>query len=406
MDIEQILNLLKDPEALERLHRQAPASFRQALPDALARRPDDLLLRAWAARLEPAARPVTYTGVAPAIAIALGAALMVRLPALWLAEDWYYPRFAPQVVLMALCLYFWRGRQDRRLLWGGLALALLTGVHAGLLPGASDAVVMALIHLPLLWWALLGVAFTAPSWRDTTARMQFLRYNGELLVLGSLVALGGGVFSGLSVGLFELLRPGAGEWYAENIGVMGAAALPVAATWLYDAVFRRHTGIAPVLARIFAPLFLAMVVVYLAVAGVSGGNPFVDRDFLIAVNGLMVVVLGMAILTVAERGDEPAGSWADRTILALLGATLVLDLLALGAVLFRLGSFGPTPNRVVVLGANLVILVHLLALARAQRRHLRGALELAGLRQAAAGYLPVYVVWAALVVFLLPVLFS
>ena len=103
----------------------------------------------------------------------------------------------------------------------GLPMALLCGCYSAFLPGTGDSVVMALLHLPLLWWLFLGYTFTAERWRDTEARLAYLRFNGELLVLGSLIALGGAVFSALSIGLFQLLWPRAENFYMENIAVPG-----------------------------------------------------------------------------------------------------------------------------------------------------------------------------------------
>ena len=131
-----------------------------------------------------------------------------------------------------------------------------------------------------------------------------------------------------------------------------AAAVPVAGTYLYDVVFKRHTGIASVLARVFAPLFLMMTGTYLGVAFLGGQNPFVDRSFLITFNGLLLVVLGMTVFSIAERGEQTEVGWIDYVNVALLVVTLVIDLIALSAILFRLTSYGLTPNRVVVLGAK------------------------------------------------------
>lgn len=405
-DAKRILELLDDPSALEELYRESPGTFRIALTEALELRPDSIVLRVWAARMSGRQRS-EWTGrtLGPAIAIAVVCGLLVRLPAIWLSEDWYYPRFAPFCVILSLVVYFWLGRRDRSLLIGGLALALLTGVFVSFLPGLTDSVLMALIHLPILWWAFLGIVFTAPSWRDTGSRIRFLRYNGELLIIGSLVALGGIVFSGITVALFELVKEGIDEWYAGNMGVAGAAAVPVAATYLYDKVFRRRTGIASVLARVFAPLFLVMACTYLVVAFAGGQNPFMNRNSLIIVNGLLVVVLGMTVLSVAERDEGRAVGWVDHVNLALLAVTLLIDVVALSAILFRLTSYGLTPNRVVVLGVNVVILAHLVLACRAHIRFVRGRDGIAGLHGAACGYLPVYALWAALVTFVLPLVF-
>ena len=262
-----------------------------------------------------------------------------------------------------------------------------------------------LIHLPIVFWVFLGFVFTGDAWRTTDARIDFLRYNGELLILTCLVALGGMVFSGLTVGLFELVSDTMGDWYVENIAVFGVVAVPLVATFLYDVVFHRRTRIAGVLARIFAPLFLVMSVVYLSIAFVAGQNPFLDRNFLIIFNGLLLVVLGMTVFSIAERGDEPSMGLTDSVNFALVAVTLLIDAIALSAILFRLTSFGFTPNRVAVLGANLVIMVHLAWLFRTYVGLFRRGIGAGGMRRAVASYLPVYGVWAAAVAFLLPLVF-
>lgn len=406
MDAEQILERLEDPPALEALYRSAPPAFRRALAEARQARPEDLVLRVWEARLAGVpGKGQDFRALFRAAAIALACGLLVRVPALWLEAEWYYPRFAPLWVLLGLSLIFWFERRDRRLLYAGLVLVLLVGGWASLLPGSSDSVLMALLHLPILGWAFLGFVFSGPTWREAEPRVRFLRYNGELLILCSLVGLGGMVFSGITVQLFELVSPGSEEWYFSNVGVMGAAAVPLVATYLHNTVFQRQTAIAAVLARVFAPLFLVMSGSYLAVACLAGQNPFVDRNSLLTVNGLLLVVLGMTVLSVVERRDGEAVGWGDRVHLALLVVTLGIDLLALSAIVFRLASYGFTPNRVVVLGANGVILAHLVLLCQTQFALVRGRADVEGSRRAVVGFLPVYLLWALVVVLVLPLLF-
>ena len=255
------------------------------------------------------------------------------------------------------------------------------------------------------FWGVLGLAFTGSAWRDTDARIRFIRYNGEMVILVALVGLGGMVFSGLTVALFEMVMKDSAEQYFENIGIFGVAAVPVVATYLYDVVFRRRTGIPAVLARVFAPLFLAMSTIYLGVAFLGGQNPFLDRSFLITCNGLLLVVLAITVFSIVERdADSPTGI-VDTINVALAGVTLVINAIALSAIVFRLASYGFTPNRVAVLGVNLVIMVHLARICWSYLGVVRGRASFATMRPVVAGYLPVYAVWAALVTFLLPVVF-
>jgi len=406
---DAIVERLDDPQALETLYRRAPETFRRALAEAQAKTPDSVVLRVWRARLDYDRRDHALAWrhrLFPAIAIALAFGALVRLPAIWLTDDWYYPRLAPSLVLLALSCYFWIERRDRIRLIAGLVLTLASVVYVSLLPGLTDSVVMALIHLPIVFWAFLGLVFAGDAWRETDERIRFIRYNGELVVLGSLVALGGMVFSAVTVTLFQLMFDGIEELYFANVGVFGAVAVPVAGTFLYDVVFNRRTGIASVLARVFAPLFLVMAVAYLIVALIGGQNPFIDRSFLITFNGLLLVVLGITVFSIVERGEDESVGWADYITLALAVVTLLIDAIALSAILFRLASYGFTPNRVIVLGANLVIMVHLAWMCRTYVLLVRQKVGFEAMRRVVASYLPVYAAWAAIVAFLLPLVFG
>jgi hypothetical protein len=410
----RILELLDQPEELEALYRHDPVAFRDSLAQASRGAPDSTTLRVWRARIEyrDSTRAVGKQRLWQAIVIGLCLAALIRLPALLLTEEWYYPRLGPTLVLLAVTAYFWLEGRERRGLIAGLLMAVIATAFVSVLPGDAetftDSVTMALIHLPILFWALLGFVFTGTAWRDAEQRIRFVRYNGELLILASLVALGGIVFSGLTVALFQLIgedSEATAEWYVQNVGVIGAAAVPLAGTYLYDVVFRRHTGIASVLARVFAPLFLIMTATYLAVAFLGGQNPFVDREFLISVNGLLLVVLGMTVFSIAERGEQADLRWIDYVNVALLIVTLLIDLIALAAILFRVTSYGLTPNRIVVLGANLVVMTHLAWTCRAYVGLVRRKRGLAEVRRAVTDYLPVYAAWAVVVTFVLPFLF-
>ena len=406
---ERILEVLDDPEALEALYRQAPEAFRESLAEASRATPHSTALRVWRARLEyrePGHGAAWSRKLGYAIAIALAAGALIRLPALWLGEEWYYPRLGPSWAIMALGAYFWIDRPDRRLILAGLGLSLVAVFYVSALPDYTDSVVMALVHLPIVFWALLGLVFMGDSWREANARILFVRYNGELVVLASLVALGGLVFSAVTIGLFSLIWENTEEQYFSNVGVFGAAAVPVAGTYLYDAVFNQRTGIAAVLARVFAPLFLVMVVTYLIVAFVGGQNPFVDRSFLITFNGLLLVVLGISVFSIVERTEGAQVSLMDYVNIALVLVTLAIDAIALSAIVFRVVSFGFTPNRVTVLGANLVIIVHLAWICSTYVAFVRRRTGFAGMRRVVGTYLPVYAAWAAVVTFLLPLAFA
>jgi hypothetical protein len=84
----------------------------------------------------------------------------------------------------------------------------------------------------------------------------------------------------------------------------------------------------------------------------------------------------------------------------------VVDAVALAAIAARISEFGFTPNRVAALGENLILLVNLTWTAWLYARFLRHHGSFGSLERWQIAYLPVYSVWAALVVVLFPPVFG
>ncbi len=406
MNAYELLALLDQPEELEALYRRKPAAFQKALQEAHEIQPVLPVLAVWQARLDYKPAPRNgLDGLKRVLLLALAGGSLLRIATLLQDPDWIMPRLAPLLILLALSLYFWL---EKRIQKQGLLLGVAAGISAVWvlwLPGEGDSVYLALAHLPLVWWSLLGLSHAGHAWQKSAERLSYLRFNGELLILGSLVALGTAVFSALTIGLFMLLFDQAGDWYGNNVGVFLIVLVPLTASWLYDQVFARSTGIPTMLVRIFAPLFFIMGSLFLLAALIAGKSPFLDRDFLIVVNGLLLIVLAMTLLSIAERDAGDSVRWQDWVHTALLILTLLIDLLALSSIAFRLASWGFTHNRLVVLGMNLVILPHLISLALGHLNFLRGRAGMERIHAAAGAWLPVYALWALLVTLFLPLIF-
>jgi hypothetical protein len=95
----------------------------------------------------------------------------------------------------------------------------------------------------------------------------------------------------------------------------------------------------------------------------------------------------------------------DRVQLLAVVSALALDAMVLGAMVARIGDLGFTPNRATALGLNLILLVNLAGAAWLQLRFLWGRVGFHRLERWQTSYLPVFAVWAASVVVLLPPLF-
>lgn len=134
---------------------------------------------------------------------------------------------------------------------------------------------------------------------------------------------------------------------------------------------------APVLGRLFTPLFAAVLLTFLGTMAFTGRGIDVERDLLIPFDLLLVLVLGLLLYSISARDPAaPVGTFGWLLVLLLVSALLV-DLLALAAIVGRISDFGFTPNRVAALGGNVI----LLGLPHDRRAHLRPALLHSGGKQ-------------------------
>jgi hypothetical protein len=97
---------------------------------------------------------------------------------------------------------------------------------------------------------------------------------------------------------------------------------------------------------------------------------------------------------------------AEIWILTLLSiVTIIINSIALSAILFRIFEWGISPNRAAVLGGNIIILVNLLLVTVQLIRTLAKKNSITSVGNVITRYLPVYFIWAAVVTFLFPFLF-
>ena len=345
------------------------------------------------------------------LALAVGAALAIKLPELFGFHfgNGVVVRNISLLVLPLLTGYFvWKRRLSLRLgLWLAAAFAG-AAVAANIFPFVEegDTEVLVAMHLPIAMWLVVGVAYAGGRWFAGNLRMDFVRFSGELLIYFALIALGGFVLIGLTAMIFESIGLDA-EWVVGNwlipCGAMGAV---MVASWLVEIKQSVIENMAPVLTRLFTPLFTVALLVFLG-AMVWTGNPIdVNRNVLIAFDLLLVLVVGLLLYNISARDPEAPPGAFDVLLLLLVVSALAVDIMALTAIAARITEFGFTPNRVAALGENIILLVNLAWSAYLYARFLRSGVAFTALERWQTAYLPVYSVWAALVVVSFPPIFG
>lgn len=352
------------------------------------------------------------TDAVVAVCLAVAAAIFIKLPALFgltLNEDaGFYVRNLSLFVLPLLTGYFvWKRQVDTRTLPWLAAAFVLGGVFANVYPFTPEGntEVLTALHGPIALWLMVGIAYAGGRWREVAGRMDFIRFSGELFIYYVLIALGGGVLMGFTFGIFEAIGIDIEPIFESWILPCGAMGGVLIASWLVEAKQSVIENMAPVLARLFTPLFAIVLLVYLSIVLGTGRGIDVEREVLIVFDLLLVVVLGLLLYSISARDARaPAGPFDVVQVVLVLSA-LLADAVALWAIAARITEFGFTPNRVAALGMNVILLVNLAWSAVLSIRILRGGGAFADLERWQTNYVPVYAVWAAIVVIAFPPLF-
>jgi hypothetical protein len=307
-----------------------------------------------------------------------------------------------------LTLYFAWKRKVSVITGGWLLLGFIgAGLFANVYPLApqGDTEVLTALHLPIACWLIVGLAYVGGGWFASRERMNFVRFSGELFIYYVLIALGGAVLIGLMAAILEPAGVDV-ERVIEWVLPSGAAGAVVVAAWLVESKQRVVENMAPVLTMLFTPLFAVMLACAAVVYAVTGLGGAFDRDLVSVFDALLVVVLALVLYGMSARDPGTSADWMDRIQLVAVVSALVLDVMVLGAMIARIGDLGFTPNRTAALGLNLVLLVNLAGAAWLSAQFLRRRSRLHRLERWQTTYLPVFALWAAVVVVFLPPLFG
>jgi hypothetical protein len=421
-----------NPEQLERLYQSAcraheTGSFTSAMLATAGAAPDNLLYSAWYHRLqqqtsdaESTGRPVNWA-LAVEISVALGLVF-------WLLSDpsWELADHVPYLLLLwapitaiALITFVTAGarRNVGLAILMSAAIAALTAyvvLIAPLQPAAtrSSYLDLMLLHVPLLAWGALGLAVL--GWRSATLdRFAFLNKSIETVGTAGVYSIAGGIFIGITYGLFEAIGVDFSSIVIRLLVAGGAGLIPViAVASVYNPQlgpsaqeFRRgFARILTILMQSLLPLTLIVLVIYLGLIPFNFTEPFTHRSVLIIYNVGLFGIMGLLLGVIPVHASDFSAGY--RRVLRLgihLVAALasLVSLYALSAILYRTVESGLTMNRLVVIGWNAINIALLLIVLVKQLRSGRDT-WVAALQSVVRLGAVVYLVWGALLLLALP----
>jgi hypothetical protein len=409
---QEILTHLSDARQLENLYRGNKAAFKREFRALYPELEGSIIANFWNERLNYEQEEISW-GTGRDLIIVLIASLLAgvlaKIPQIFsLDPEFFYTRNIGFLVFPILTAYFgWKNKLSSSKLILIAATSLAALIFINFLPDVkkSDTLILSCMHLLLFLWSLMGFAFVGQG-GNNPKRLDYLKYNGDLVVMTGLILIAGGILTAITINLFLLIGLHIEEFYIQNIGTFGLAAAPIIGTYLVQTNPQLVGRVSPVIAKLFSPLVLVMLLVYLVAMAYSGKDPYNDRDFLIIFNALLIGVLAIIFFSVAETSKTSKATLECWVLFLLSIVTIVVNGIAISAILYRISEWGITPNRTAVLGAKLLVLLNLILVSFQLYRVVAKKAEISAVGQAIGFFLPIYAIWTVVVTFLFPFIFG
>ena len=410
---DEIVNHIDNARELEKLYRDNKTAFKTEFNLLFPEVKDNKLSQYWHERLNYESSEISWGSSKELVFViiaSLVAGVIAKAPSIFnIDPEFFYSRNIGLILLPILTAYFiWiKHLSKKKIVFAGLAF-LIAFIFINLLPADinSSTLILSCIHLPIFLWSVVGFAYVGENIKDNKKRIEFLRYNGDLVIMSGLILIAGAILTGITIGLFSAIGFNIANFYFDYIVVFSLPAVPILGTYITQTNPQLVNKVSPVIAKIFSPLVLITVVVFLAAIMFSNKNLYKDRDFLMAFNLLLIGVMAIILFSVATTARKSENRSGSLILFALSIVTVIVNGIALSAILFRISTWGITPNRLAVLGANVLMLSNLVMVTFQLFKTVSKKAGYSNVENSIAMFIPIYILWTTIVTFIFPVLFS
>lgn len=408
---------LENAAELEELYQSDKKLFEQSFREISSEITPKYLVEYWMARFDFGQSPISakqfpLSQLIGVVIICCLAGILINLPGIIGFDQMkamFFEKNALLIVFAMLVLYeTWIQKilQPSKIILITAAFLLPT-LFINLLPAdqSSQTVTLSCLHLPLVLWCMYGFVQTGFATHEDRKRFSFIKLNGNMVILGTLILIAGAALSGITIGLFATLNLHIEKFFANHIATWGLAAAPVVTAFLTLKYPTLTQKIAPIIANIFCPLISIVLLSYLVYLPFSGADIFNNRDYLLIFNIILLGVIAIITFSISETSTAATNRINHLALFILSCITVIVNAVAITGIVYRLMSFGITPNRLAVIGSNILIFIHLLAITyKLFEINFRKA-EMQRIEITIARFLPVYFVWVSFVTFLFPFIF-
>jgi hypothetical protein len=252
--------------------------------------------------------------------------------------------------------------------------------------------------------SICGLVYIGGIRGKNNKKIDFLHYCGDLIIMSGLLLISGGLFTVITIGLFQEIGFNIEDFYFENVVVWGLPAIPlIASYWIFnnkDLVSK----ISPLIAKIFTPFVFLILFIFSFAIIFSDKNILVDRELLLMFNVIIIAVLALILFSLSHINSS--NKFQFILLFSLSFISIIDNLIVLFAISSRLFEFGITPNRLALTGLNLLVSFHLIIISKQLFLLILRKVNTNNVLNSIVSYLPIYVIWTSVVIFLFPIIFN
>ena len=407
---KDILLQIENPSELEKLYQSNKKEFTQSFDEIYAEIADKPMAKFWQERLHfvaPLKSTIDWKWV---VWVSFLMGLLMELPKFmgW-EEDTYYAKFVSIILLGGLALFtaIVKKAESKVLLSLTVACLFLAGYISNVRSDSSETIfILCAIHLAGIMAFLVAISKLGNRFNHASERILFLKYVGDLLIISGLILLSVGLFSALTINLFEAIQIKMGDFYPKYILIWLLAPVPIVGAYLLELNPNLVSKISPIIAKIFSPMALLSLMIFFAAFLMNENQTVRDRDFLLLFNGVLVAVLALIFFTVANQETNSKQTFGVIVLCLLSIVAICINGIALYAIVERINEYGFSANRLAVLGSNVLMFIHLVLTSIQLLIATFSKNSTFKIQETIVNYLPIYLVWMVFVCFAFPILFK
>ncbi len=319
----------------------------------------------------------------------------------------FYPRNIGTIVFPTLITYLSLRYKFNLYSWLiYLAISFIPIIFLNLIPGGdnSDTFFLSSTHSLFFLLSIYGLVYIGGIRGKSNKRVDFLHYCGDLIIMSGLLLISGGLFTAITIGLFQEIGFNIEVFYFENVLVWGLPAIPLIASYLIFNNKDLVSKISPLIAKIFTPFVFLILFIFSFAIIFSDKNILVDRELLLMFNIIIIAVLALILFSLSHINSS--NKFQFILLFSLSFISIIDNLIVLFAISSRLFEFGITPNRLALTGLNLLVSFHLIIISKQLFLLILRKVNTNNVLNSIVSYLPIYVIWTSVVIFLFPIIFN